>query len=61
VENPEIALIVYVYNGGEGSLTAIPIAHDILEWYFQRKADIASQFVTPAESPAPSDSGQSMP
>jgi penicillin-binding protein 2 len=53
IEDPEIALIVYVYNGGEGSQTAIPIAHDILEWYFQRKADIASQFVTPAESPAP--------
>lgn len=55
VENPEIALIVYVYNGGEGSLTAVPIAHDILEWYFQRKADIASQFVTPL------DAGQSTP
>jgi penicillin-binding protein 2 len=63
VENPEIALIVYVYNGGEGSITAVPIAHDILEWYFQRKADIASEFIAPVEpstgsiepSPAPSD------
>jgi penicillin-binding protein 2 len=50
IENPEIALIVYVYNGGEGSLTAAPIGHDILEWYFQRQADVASQFVTPADS-----------
>jgi penicillin-binding protein 2 len=53
VEEPEIALIVYVYNGGEGSQTAIPIAHDIMEWYFQRKADIASKFLTPIEAPAP--------
>lgn len=61
VENPEIALIVYVYNGGEGSETAVPIAHDILEWYFQRKADMASQFITPAETPAPTDSDQTTP
>jgi penicillin-binding protein 2 len=61
VESPEIALIVYVYNGGEGSETSVPIAKDILEWYFQRKADIASQFVTPLETPAPSDSDQTQP
>jgi penicillin-binding protein 2 len=61
VESPEIALIVYVYNGGEGSETSVPIAKDVLEWYFQRKADIASQFVTPLETPAPSDSDQTQP
>jgi penicillin-binding protein 2 len=55
VENPEIALVVYVYNGGEGSDTAAPIAHDILEWYFQRQASVASQFITPSQSSAPSD------
>ncbi len=33
-EAPEIALVVFVYNGGEGSTIAVPIAHDILEWYF---------------------------
>jgi penicillin-binding protein 2 len=59
VENPEIALVVYVYNGGEGSLTAVPIAHDIMEWYFRRKADIASQFVTPVKPGTPVDAGQS--
>ena len=53
VERPEIALVVYVYNGGEGSQTAVPIAHDILEWYFKRKADIASQFLTPSEQNEP--------
>ncbi len=61
VEQPEIALVVYVYNGGEGSQTSVPIARDILEWYFKRKNDIASQFLTPVESPAPGDSGQTTP
>jgi penicillin-binding protein 2 len=61
VEQPEIAVIVYVYNGGEGSQTAVPIARDVLEWYFQRKTEIESQFISPAESPAPDDAGQSTP
>jgi penicillin-binding protein 2 len=33
---PEISVIVFLYNGGEGSTTAVPIAHDILEYYFAR-------------------------
>jgi penicillin-binding protein 2 len=61
VEDPEIALIVYVYNGGEGSQIAAPVAHDILEWYFQRKEDIASQFLTPVETPPSEDAGSSTP
>lgn len=61
VEQPEIALVVFVYNGGEGSEIAVPIAQDILEWYFQRKADIASQFLTPVETPSPADPDQSTP
>jgi penicillin-binding protein 2 len=61
VEAPEIAVVVYVYNGGEGSITAVPIARDILAWYFQRKTDIASQFLTPVETPASPDAGQTAP
>ena len=34
VENPEISIIVFVYNGGEGSVNAVPVAHEILEYYF---------------------------
>jgi len=34
VEEPEVSVIVFLYNGGEGSITAIPVAHDILEHYF---------------------------
>jgi penicillin-binding protein 2 len=34
VETPEIAVIVFIYNGGEGSTVAVPVAQEILEWYF---------------------------
>ncbi|MGQ9466982.1 MAG: penicillin-binding protein 2 [Anaerolineae bacterium] len=37
VENPEIALIVFIYNGGEGSSAAVPVAQEILDGYFQRR------------------------
>jgi penicillin-binding protein 2 len=36
VEEPEISVIVFLYNGGEGSTVAVPVAHDILEYYFNR-------------------------
>lgn len=34
VEEPEVSVIVFLYNGGEGSVVAVPVAHDILEHYF---------------------------
>ena len=36
-ENPEVSVIVFVYNGKEGSLIAAPIANTILRAYFQLK------------------------
>ena len=33
-ENPEIALVVFVFGGGEGSATAVPVANEILNYYF---------------------------
>lgn len=36
VEAPEVSVIVFLYNGGEGSTMAVPVAHDILEHYFKR-------------------------
>lgn len=36
VEEPEVSVIVFLYNGGEGSTVAVPVAHDILEYYFNR-------------------------
>ncbi|MGH2522456.1 MAG: penicillin-binding transpeptidase domain-containing protein, partial [Anaerolineales bacterium] len=34
-ENPEISVIAFVYNGGEGSKVAAPVASAILRAYFQ--------------------------
>jgi penicillin-binding protein 2 len=36
VENPQIAIAVIVENGGEGGLTAAPMARAVMEAYFQR-------------------------
>jgi penicillin-binding protein 2 len=33
-EEPEIALVVFVAGGGDGAATAVPIATDILRYYF---------------------------
>jgi len=33
-EDPEIAVVTFVYNGGEGSATALPIARTVMESYF---------------------------
>jgi penicillin-binding protein 2 len=42
-ENPEIAVVAFVYNGGEGSSVAGPIVRRVLEAYFELKAiDTAS-------------------
>jgi penicillin-binding protein 2 len=35
-ENPEIALVVFIFGGGEGSASAVPVANDILNYYFGR-------------------------
>jgi penicillin-binding protein 2 len=37
-ENPEIAVLAFVYNGGEGAVTAGPIVKLVLEAYFELKA-----------------------
>jgi penicillin-binding protein 2 len=36
-EDPEIAVLVFIYNGGEGSLRAAPVAQKVMQYYFQRK------------------------
>jgi penicillin-binding protein 2 len=42
-DNPEIALVVFVYGGGEGSAVAVPIANDILNYYFSRDKGTSPQ------------------
>jgi penicillin-binding protein 2 len=44
-ENPEIAVVAFVYNGGEGAVTAGPVVRQVLEAYFELKAvDASLQF-----------------
>lgn len=38
-EDPEIALVVFLWGGGEGSGAAVPVARDILRYYFERDLD----------------------
>jgi penicillin-binding protein 2 len=35
-EAPEIVVVAWLYNGGEGSTNAAPVAQKVLEFYFQR-------------------------
>ncbi|MBM3121744.1 MAG: penicillin-binding protein 2 [Chloroflexi bacterium] len=43
-ENPEIAVVAFVYNGSEGAVTAGPIVKQVFEAYFNLKAiDAARQ------------------
>ena len=37
-EDPEIAVVAFVYNGGEGASVAAPIVRKIMEAYFELKA-----------------------
>jgi penicillin-binding protein 2 len=50
-EKPEVSVIVFVYNGGEGSKTAAPIASAILRAYFMLKA--ADAGAPPSAAPNP--------
>ncbi len=38
-DNPEIVLTILIEGGGEGSSTAVPIAKNILNWYFSEKGN----------------------
>jgi penicillin-binding protein 2 len=43
-DNPEIAVLAFVYNGTEGSTVAGPIVRRVMEYYFELKAiDNAAQ------------------
>ena len=35
--DPEIAILAFVYNGGEGSTVAAPIVYDVMKAYFELK------------------------
>ncbi len=54
-EAPEIAVVAYIYNGGEGSTIAVPVVHDVLDYYFKRKAGLLNptEPVTPTATAEP--------
>jgi penicillin-binding protein 2 len=37
-DNPEIAVIAFVYNGSEGATVAGPVVRNVLDAYFELKA-----------------------
>jgi penicillin-binding protein 2 len=42
-EAPEIVVTVWIYDGGEGSTRAAPVAHTIMDFYFRRKLGLLDQ------------------
>jgi penicillin-binding protein 2 len=36
-ENPEIAILILVEDAREGSSNTLPIAHDVLKWYYENR------------------------
>lgn len=55
-ETPEIVIAVWIYDGGEGSVQAAPVAREVLEFYFRRKLglfDVGGEEEAGDEAPAP--------
>ncbi|MCX6054654.1 MAG: penicillin-binding protein 2 [Chloroflexi bacterium] len=50
-DDPEIAVIAFVYNGGEGASVAAPIVGKVLETYFELKAIDSASSATSINSP----------
>jgi penicillin-binding protein 2 len=48
-DNPEVSVIVFMYNGGEGSRNAAPVAGEILRAYFELKEADALRNAPPVE------------
>lgn len=46
-DDPEIAVVAFVYNGGEGATVAGPIVRQVLQAYFELKAADTAQGITP--------------
>ena len=52
-EAPEIAVVAFVYNGGEGSAAALPVVRSVFETYFRE--------VNPILEPLPEENQQEVP
>ncbi len=45
-DDPEIAIVAFVYGGGQGAESAVPVAADIIRYYFTRSTDTTEQDIT---------------
>lgn len=52
-DNPEISVIAFVYNGGEGSSVALPVASNVMDAYFTLKTQRALGEDTATEPTTP--------
>jgi penicillin-binding protein 2 len=52
LDNPEIAVVAWIYNGGEGSVIAAPVAQEVMDFYFKRAS---GQLDQPAEEESPAE------
>ncbi|MGC9599308.1 MAG: penicillin-binding protein 2 [Minisyncoccia bacterium] len=50
-ENPQIALLVLIENSKEGSLNAVPIAKDVLNWYYWNRIVAQPALGSPSSTP----------
>ena len=46
-EDPEIAIVTFLYDGGEGSEAAVPVTQQIMEYYFTEISPRAAESTTP--------------
>ena len=37
-DDPEIAVVAFIYNGSEGSAVSAPIVRRVIDFYFEQKA-----------------------
>lgn len=50
-EDPEIAVVAFVYNGGEGSAVAAPVVQQVLDFYFNGPPPEETPEEAPEEAP----------
>jgi penicillin-binding protein 2 len=50
IEQPEVIIIGFVYNGGEGSLVALPVVVETLEAYMRLRTERQGPLLLPASS-----------
>ncbi|MDF1514973.1 MAG: penicillin-binding protein 2 [Anaerolineae bacterium] len=52
-EAPEIVVVVWVYDGGEGSVVAAPVVREVMQFYFQRNLGLLGDEAPPDSETLP--------